>query len=715
VSAQPERFTRSGIAPTSTYVTQLALLLALALIGLVSSFVLGRLEVERGPVSSTVKRLEGALERASLAVLWLGARRGLALLAVPAVGLTAFIFFARASGPVSPLGQAVFCTLSLALGAASALLQARVTLALGARAASSSAAAAARGSARAVRPLLRATGAAAIFGESLGLVCVAGAFASLYSVLGGFAAPGGNAALARSVVQLLPAFALGAAVVALALAREGSVSASAARVGSGQASGRHATFEPGDARDPALLAELVGHQVGELLPRALTSYVCGVSATVAAALLATSGAQTGAPLSALLLVLLVRAFGAVGSVCGVMAARATEEESPVLALVRAQASALTVSLFGLGSALFWLEREHFFPLLAAGALGLLVALVVAQLAWLPLRRGSHMLRELMDARAAGDAAAIVRAAGSGLSRLWPALLLPALALALGQRLASAEVPSALLQLTFLAGVLALAPLALAVAGFGLLLDHTRGVAALARLDSERSQRSRLDEASALSRAVGSTHTSLVLSASLGMGLLSCLGAGSQDLAPSLAAVALATGAGVSLVLLFAARSAGSAVQGARLVSGEIERQLRDLPRHKGVAQLPADFTPSYRACVEVALTAARDTSITELALLLVAPFLLGALAFWSAEPAFPNPLVGFALAALLSGVVYTLAARATRALLSEASRRARTDSAPSSHSFSTYGELVGVTAAASVEALVCALALTVLCLATLLS
>jgi K(+)-stimulated pyrophosphate-energized sodium pump len=698
-------------------VTQLALLLALGLIGLVLSFVFGRLEVKRGPVSATVKRLEGALERASVAVLRLGALRGLALLVVPAAGLTGFALVGHEPGPVSPIGSAAFCAVALLGGALTAILQARLTLGLGARAASSAAAAAARGSARAMRPLLRASGAAAVFSEGLGLFGVAAAFASLYAVLGGFAAPGGNPALAAAVVKLLPSFALGAAVCALALAREGSVAASAARIGGAHTAEREASLEAGDPRDPALLAGLVGHQVGELLPRSLTTYVCGLSATVSAALLAVSGAAGDNALTCLVLVLVVRAFGSVGSVCGVLAARATDEEAPSRALFRGQASALLVALFGLGSSLYWLQREHFGVLLGAGALGLFATALVSQLAWLPLRRGTSTARHVLEARASGDAAAIVRAAGSGLSRLWPALLLPALALAVGERFLGQSAPAGLLIVSFVAGAIALSPFALAVSGFGLLVDQTRGVAALARLDVEsRARKERLDEASTVGRAMGSTHASLVLAASLLLGLVALLGSAPLKLTGSLGLAALATAAGVSLVLLFGARAAGSAVTGARLVATEVERQLRELPRQQGVTVVPADFTPSYRACVDASFAAARGASMPEAALLLLTPFLLGLLLRAGSQPPLTEPLIGFGVAAVLSGVVYALAARGTQAVLAELRRRTRsTESGSGSLAFSTYGELVGVTAAASVEALVCALALTVLCLAALLS
>jgi len=704
-------------------VTQLALLLALSLMGVVLSFGFGRLEVKRGPVSATVKRAEGALERASVAVLRLGAARGLALLCVPALGLTGFALLGGGQGSIPAPGRAAFLVVALLAGAASALVQARLALGLGTRAASSAAAAVARGSARAMRPLLRAAAAVAIFGEGWGILGVAAAFASLYAVRGGFAATGESTALVGEVVRLLPAFALGAAVASLALSREGSVAATAARVGGGQA-----TFDASgerddaqDARDPALLAELVGHLAGELLPRALTSYVCGLSATVSVALLSLSGGDGGkGALSWLVLVVLVRGFGAVGSVCGVFAARATDDEAPLHALWRGQASALLVSLFGLGAALFWLQREHWLPLFAAGALGLATLALVGQLSWFPLRRGTSAARELSEARSSGEAATIARGASAGLASLWPALILPALVVGLLERTLAHGTPAGLLLVTFAAGALSLSPLALSMAGFSLLTTHARGVVALARLEVEARRRSsRLDDAGVLGAAAGSTHVTLALALSLLLGLLSLSsGAAAPAASGSLGFAAFATVTGVALVLLFAARATRSAVVGARLVAVEVERQLREFPRQQGVPTVPSDFTPSYKGCVEASLNAARAASVLELAGLLVAPFLLGALLHWGAAPTLGSPLTGFGVAAVLAGLVLTLGGRATRATLGELRRRLRSSDAGlvprASAEAESFGELVGVTAASSVEALALVLALTVLSLAPLL-
>jgi len=279
-------------------------------------------------------------------------------------------------------------------------------------------------------------------------------------------------------------------------------------------------------------------------------------------------------------------------------------------------------------------------------------------------------------------------------------------------------PSSLLMLAFVAGALALGPFAMALSGFGLLTQHARGVAALARLELEPQRRSsKLDDATALGGIAGSTHASLSLALSALVGLLSLSGRFAQS-DGNLGTAALATSLGVAQVLVLGARAAQNAVAGARSVAVEVERQLRDLPRAQGVLSLPADFTPSYKACVDAAFSAARGASVLELGALLLAPFLLGSFLHWgvavSAEPA----LAGFGMAAVLAGLLFTLGSRATRAMLNELRRRVRGHDVAASPAGTSqaqsFGDLIGVTAASSAEALSLVLALTVLCLAPLL-
>jgi K(+)-stimulated pyrophosphate-energized sodium pump len=705
-------------------VTQLALLFALGSIGLALSFVLARLEVRRGSIAPTVKRIEGAVERAALSLLRAAALRTLPLLlVVVATALAGCSVLLGKPGPsLSAGGRIAFMVVALLAGALSSLAHARVTVAFGVRACSAATTSAARGSSRSLRPLLRAAAGLAGVGEGLGLLGVALAFAALYAVRGGFAQPSGSLELAVEVVRLLPAFALGAAVAALAFSRAGGTLASAVLVGGSQSCEREAQLDSTDPRNPAKLAELLGEQVGGLLPRALIGYVAGVSATIAAALLAVAaappqGSGSPAPLTCFLLVLVVRAFGIVGSVSGVFAARADENEAPEQALLRGQLCAFAVAVFGLGAGLYWLRVEQFFGVFMAGVAGLAVAVVLTQLAWLPLRRGASATRETVEARALSDAAAVARGASAGLVCLLPALLLPPLALWLVQRLApgaGAAAPSqAAVVAAFVAGLIATAPYSLAVAGFGVLCEGAQAAAALARLEGDAIRPgARLDDASSIGGGAAACHASLALAASLLLGLFA-LRAGSEPSAPGVELSAVC--GAVVLVLSFAARSARSALLGARVVAEEVKKQLQGLPRRQGTVTVPVDYTPSYKACVDSALVSARQGSLLDSAWVVLVPF---ALALALLGEAAPRPiLLAFASAAVICGLTFVLGSRATRAALREARRRARAAApmgAASAGGLQNFGDVVGLGAAVSVEALMGVLALSVLSLATLL-
>ncbi|HVY27613.1 MAG TPA: sodium/proton-translocating pyrophosphatase [Polyangiaceae bacterium] len=694
--------------------TQLALLLALSLIGSVLSYAFGRLEVRRVGISATIQRAEGALERAALGLLRVGALRGLVLLTAPAVGLVGFGLLGGPRAGVSGLGRGAFLLLALVSGALSTLAQARVTLTLGARASAAGASASARGSTRALRPLIRAAAAGAVFGEALGLLGVSCAFAGLFAVRGGFAGASDSAELAIEVVRLLPAFALGAAVMALSLAHLGSVSAAAAQAGSAVTGTKEFGLSPGDARDPALLASLVGQLAGELLPRALTAYAASVGATISLALLAVSASAGAAALTGLVLVLLVRAFGAIASVCGVFAARSADDESTLRALLRGQASALFVALFGLGAALFWLERDKMPALFVSGALGLILTTLLGLLAWLPLRRQQgRVSREPAERHASSAAAVIVRGAGTGFGSLWSVLLAPALLLAVAERL-SQLAPGALLLTTFAAGALALGPFSLALGGFGALASPSRSVAALARLELEPTRRhSGFDEAVLLGDRAGAAHGAVSLGLGLWLGLLAFPSASVAAASGNVGLAALATGLGVAIVVSFGARATRGAITTARLVGAEVERQMPDATR-SGAPTLPADFTPSYKGCLEALTEGARKLPIVEVAALLLSPFVLAAVLREGGLALTPT-LLSFGLASLLTGVVVSLGGRATRAVLAEQRRRARADASTGALADAdTFGAFLGVTATANIEGLALALALTVICLAPLL-
>jgi len=688
-------------------VIQLVLLLALSLLGSVLSFGLGRSEAQRGRATGTLKRAEAAVERASVALLKHGAMRGLGLLVIPALGLSAFGLLPGVRGGVSELGRVIFLILALLCGGASAVLQARLIVGIVARAGSGAAALVARGSTGALRPLIRASAAGALFGEALGVLGLSAAFAALYAVRGGFAGNSENADLASEIVHLLPAFALGAAVLGVALSRAGGIAAAAAGVGSAHVSDPDAGISPADPRDPALLADLVGRVVGEVVPRALASYVASLGVTTALALLATSlGPARALPYFAT--AMLIRAFGSIAAACGVLAARSSEGESAISGLFRGQVSALVVASFGLGAALFWLDRAQLGSLFLSGELGLLASWISGVTSWLILRR-SEATRDVHGTR---GAIAIARGASVALVAASPALCLPAILLAVAEKIVPQTSPACFI--AFASSALSLTPLSLALGGFGALVSQCRGVASLARIEVEPERRmSSLDDAVMLGERSSGAQFALGLGLSYLLGFLA-LGGAATAASASLGLLALATALGVGLVLLLAASGARSAASGSRLVGTEVDRQLSEARERGG--ETFAEFAPSYKACVEVAVSSAKASSVVEPAASLIAPFAL-VLLLRQTGSAFTPTLLVFGTAVALTGVVVSLVSRATRTGLADLRRRARRSDVSGARALSDadgFGQLVGVAGAAHAESLALTLAITVICLAPLL-
>jgi Na+/H+-translocating membrane pyrophosphatase len=111
------------------------------------------------------------------------------------------------------------------------------------------------------------------------------------------------------------------------------------------------------------------------------------------------------------------------------------------------------------------------------------------------------------------------------------------------------------------------------------------------------------------------------------------------------------------------------------VSAEVERQLRGFPREHGIAQVPVDYTPSYKSCVELTSSVALRGVLAPIGAGLAVPLLLGlALRALSRglSPELPaQGLSWFVVVASLSSLLAALSIDATRAMLGSVRRANR--------------------------------------------
>jgi len=682
-------------------VIELGLIVGIDVVGLVLALLMWRGVSVRDAGPLALRRLGGALERAARAFLWQEYRLiGIATCALLVPTVISSAVFDVGAGPVSRAAVAFWGAAGLCLGALGSTLAGYVATVLAVRGSVRAAAAAGGSVDAALAVAMRAAGAASLISETLSSLLVASLFGLLFAIQGGFTLPAEQAlALARQVVLLLPGFALGATVSALVLQRGGGAFHAASGVGSDQAGERDAGLDHDDARNPAVVAELVGDHVGASATRAVDGFASASVANVAALMIGVSlsSALPGAdPLVMLALPLVVRAFGVIASAFGIILVRSDETSSVSSALLRGYLSTTAISLSGLWGISYWLFGEHFLAVSASGALGLLAVLLAAHGLLLRLGRRSGAVRDSHEALRVGGGALISVGLAAGLeTALLPVSVFGAALAAAASIGAHGSMSSGveLSLLMFTLAALSASPFVLSVATLGSIADGARGVANMSNADGETKRRSsRLDDAGFLGGAVarryavfsGALSSLLIAWAIAGQGraisgVTSPSGVSPASLVtPGLAAssvLAWCGAVGAVVVLGYAGSVARAAARGAREVSAEVERQLRGFPREHGIAQVPQEYTPSYKQCVELTTTVALRRALVPIATGIAAPLLLGlglrVLFRGPASELVAQGLSWFVVVASLTGLATALAIDAARATLGSVRRANR--------------------------------------------
>ena len=702
--------------------TELGLIVGIDVVGLALALLMARRVSVRDAGTVAMRRLGSALERAAQAFLWQAYRSvaGATLVLVTlSVVLSALVDVG--SGSASRVAVAFWAGAGLCLGAFGATLAGHVGALLAVRGSVRTAAAAGVSVDSALGVAMRTAGSVVLFSETLSGLLLTSLFGLLFAIRGGFALPSEQALpLAQQVVLLLPNFALGAAVSALVLQRGGGAFHAASGVGSDQAGERDAGLDHDDARNPAVVAELLGDHLGASATRSVDGFVSASVANVAALIIfaALSSAVRGVdPLLLLVLPLVVRAFGVIASTFGVFLVRSQETSNLSAAWLRGYLATSAIACSALGGISYWLFNEHFWTVFASAALGMVSVLCAAHVLLLRLVRRSSAIRDGHESLRLGGGALTAAGLAAGLeTALLPVAILAGaitLSVAIGAQSGMPE-GTLLCPLMFTLGACCVAPFVLSLATVGSIADGARGVASMSQADGELRRRSaRLDDAGFSSAAVARQYA--IFSGALSSLLVAWAIAGQSRLAsvaepriftsPALAACGAV---GAVVVLAYAGSVARSALRGAREVAAEIERQLRGFPRENGTAQVPADFTPSYRTCVELGTAAALRRGLVPIAYGIAAPLLVGIglrLLFRKLAPELvAQGLSFFVLAGSLTGLSTALAVNAACLALSSVRRANRgkegASAAARSLNAAALSDVFGNAAAPALELLV---------------
>jgi len=330
--------------------------LALAFAGYLISWVL-----KQNTGTPEMRKISDAIKQGAEAFL----RRQNTTIVYLAIALAAIIFilygFVRqhnANDPVKSTVQLAFwITLSFILGAACSVGSGYIGMWVSIRTNIRTASAAMTSLNGALQTALRGGAVSGLFVVALSLLGVAGLF-GIISQLGIVDDP-------AKIPLLIAGYAFGASFVALFAQLGGGIYTKAADVGADLVGKVEAGIPEDDPRNPAVIADLVGDNVGDCAGRGADLFESTAAENIGAMILA-GGLFAANPgvfkatqlLGVLMFPLVARAFGLIASIIGIMIVRTDEDKDPMAALNRGYYVTSVLASIGFFGSAYWLLRTE---------------------------------------------------------------------------------------------------------------------------------------------------------------------------------------------------------------------------------------------------------------------------------------------------------------------------------------------------------------------
>jgi K(+)-stimulated pyrophosphate-energized sodium pump len=441
-------------------------------------------------------------------------RRQNRTIAFISVALAALIYilyvFARtptANDPASPAQLALWTTLSFVLGAACSVAAGYMGMWVAIRANIRTAVAATKDMNSALQTALRGGAVSGFFVVAMSLLGVGGLFAVIRSL--------GVTEDVTHIPLLIVGYGFGASLVALFAQLGGGIYTKAADVGADLVGKVEAGIPEDDPRNPAVIADLVGDNVGDCAGRGADLFESTAAENIGAMVLAAALYRTNQDLfqehgltliGVLLFPLVARAFGIIASAVGILSVRARENEDPMNALNRGYYITSALAMVGFYIAARWLlGPEHYFNFFLCGVIGVLTSIAFVFITQYYTEYQYRPVKSIAEASQTGPATNIIAGVAVGMESTGLPILVIATAIVssyfLGQH---SGLEQAGLFGTAVATMGMLGPCAfiLAMDTFGPITDNAGGIVEMSQQPEEiRVKTDRLD-------AVGNTTKAL---------------------------------------------------------------------------------------------------------------------------------------------------------------------------------------------------------------
>jgi K(+)-stimulated pyrophosphate-energized sodium pump len=452
---------------------------------------------------------------------------------------------------------------------------------------------------------------------------------------------------------LIVGFGFGASFIALFAQLGGGIYTKAADVGADLVGKVEAGIPEDDPRNPAVIADLVGDNVGDCAGRGADLFESTAAENIGAMILGVA-LYPYFGVNGVLFPLVARALGLIAAIIGVLAVseKGAEKGNPMDALNRGYYVCATLAtLFFLGAS-YYMFGAHWPWFFAAGVVGIALSIVFVHITLYYTDYTHRPVLEIVKASVTGPATNII----SGFAVALETTALPAIAIGFALILANklgewSGIPSGGLYGTAIAtmGMLATCAYILAMDTFGPIVDNAGGIVEMSGESEEAEKRiARLDAAGNTTKALtkGYAVGSAALSAFLlfraymdEVGLIT----GTPFDVVNLASVPVFVGAfmGAMLVFLFSAFAIRAVGETAQYVILDVRRQFQD----KGI--LEGTVKPDYASCVDITTKGALKNMVIPGVIAVAFPIFVGFVLKFEA-------MAAFLMVATIAGVLFAL-------------------------------------------------------------
>ncbi len=592
----------------------IGLVLAVSVLALLVAVGLARWVLRMDNGTAEMRKISDAIQEGAEAFLR-RQYRTIATLSV-VVGLVIFFIYevVRAPSPndpheVSRLWLSLSTTVSFFFGALCSGIAGYVGMFVSIRSNIRAASAARSSLNRALQAALRGGAVSGLFVVAMSLLGVGGLYFIVSSI---------SAVPVTKIPLMIVGYGFGASFVALFAQLGGGIYTKAADVGADLVGKVEAGIPEDDPRNPAVIADLVGDNVGDCAGRGADLFESTAAENIGAMILGstlalrTEAASAGAAFSVvgvMLFPLVVRAFGLIASIIGVVSVKAREDEDPMQALNRGYWITATLAAIGFVGGTYWLLQFPGYPgawwhFAIAGVIGIATSIAFVYITQYYTEYRYRPVKTIAAASVTGPATNIIAGFAVALECVAMPTVTIGAAIIASYVLGSTAVPGGGLFGTAVAtmGMLGSAAYILAMDTFGPITDNAGGIIEMSKQPEEiRRKTDRLD-------AVGNTTKALTKGYAIGSAALAAfllfsaymdeIGyyTGTQFTTVNIAKpeVFVAGLLGAMLIFWFSALAINAVQKAAVNVIKEVRRQFSE---DAGI--LAGTSRPNYARCVDI--------------------------------------------------------------------------------------------------------------------